>query len=489
MIQTCLLTSNRGIQQIISTAVPAPYRTVSKRTGTRLYASVGGIGRKEGGNRTPTVDPLPPRSQTRFYLALLSGGFFENDSTMSLTQQQLEDAVGRWPDDDAHLPAHVQAVFQAWRTLRVREAMTASAASPLSLPAGTMTKDRRCRYLTLSQTPFPVSTPSPPALLTAQQVRSFRTDTGGSPLHDESPDSQAETIRQLQAQLRDQQSAIERLLIQQESLAEDTPGHSSYPIAEATLQRLPKSLRNLVPMSRVDRRKLRREHSGLFPKDALPRDLQIPEDIRREKAVATAKLGFLAVTKDIIQPVMDANTDSLKMAATVHSRLEELRAEMSEASNSSPDATVLASDILEEVLVILGTTEGTLDMVLDTHARLRTAVTSRLEKLMGFDNLHPDPNKRAKESFLSDDFDRMIEERAKSKAHRAWARSQHQGSNPSRGSLHEDPPPKNLGGGGATKPWRTKRASGGRGRGSGGRGRGIGRGRGSNNDRPSSARE
>ena len=103
------------------------------------------------------------------------------------------------------------------------------------------------------------------------------------------------------------------------------------------------------------------------------------------------------------------------MAATVHSRLEELRAEMVEAADSNHEATVLASDILEEVMVILSTTEGTLDMALDTHARLRTAVTCRLEKLMGFKALHQDPNKREKGSFFSGDSDRKIKERAKAK--------------------------------------------------------------------------
>ena len=401
---------------------------------------------------------------------------------MSLVQQQqLDDAVGRWPDDDSLLPAHAQAVYQAWRTLRVRDAQVASYASPIPLATGRMRKDDRCRLLTLSRTPFPPSTPSPPPLLTAQQVLDFGDPPAGGEPNQEVDDGspQEEIIRQLQIQLQAQKTAIDRLLVQQESLADDTPAHNTYPIVDTTLQRLPRSIRNLVPMSRVDRRKLRREHSGLFPKDALPRELQIPEDIRKEKSVQSAKIGFLAVTKEIIQPAMDANTDSLKMAATIHSRLEELRAELADAANSDRKASVLAADILEEIVTIIGTTEGTLDMVLDTHARLRTAVTSRLEKLMGFENLHQDPNKREKESFLSEDFDRKIEERAKAKAHLAWARNQSRATNLSRGSLHENPPSKSLGGGGT--------ASRGRGRGSN-QDRGKGRGKGGKGDRSSSAK-
>ena len=98
---------------------------------------------------------------------------------------------------------------------------------------------------------------------------------------------------------------------------------------------------------------------------------------------------------------------------------------------------------------------------------------------MGFENLHQDPNKREKESFLSEDFDRKIEERAKAKAHLAWARNQSRATNLSRGSLHENPPSKSLGGGGT--------ASRGRGRGSN-QDRGKGRGKGGKGDRSSSAK-
>ena len=69
--------------------------------------------------------------------------------------------------------------------------------------------------------------------------------------------------------------------------------------------------------------------------------------------------------------------------------------------------------------------------------------------------------------------------RAKAKAHLAWARNQTRGTNLSRGSLHENPPSKPLGGGGT--------ASRGRGRGSS-QGRGKGRDKGGKGDRSSSAK-
>ena len=157
---------------------------------------------------------------------------------MSLIQQQLDDAVGRWPDDDSLLPAHAQAVYQAWRTLRVRDAQTASHASPIPLTTGRMRKDDRCRLLTLSRTPFPPSTPSPPPLLTAQQVLDFGDPPAGGEPNQEVDDGspQEEIIRQLQIQLQAQKTAIDRLLVQQESLADDTPAHNTYPIVETTLQ-------------------------------------------------------------------------------------------------------------------------------------------------------------------------------------------------------------------------------------------------------------
>ena len=123
---------------------------------------------------------------------------------MPLTQQQLDEAAGHWPDDGLFSPAHVQDDFPAWRTLRVREVITASSASPIPLtPTWMMRKDDRCRLLTLTRTPFTPGTPSPPPVLTVQQVLEFGdSPTGGKPNQevDDGP-SQDDVIRQLQVQL------------------------------------------------------------------------------------------------------------------------------------------------------------------------------------------------------------------------------------------------------------------------------------------------
>ena len=133
-----------------------------------------------------------------------------------------------------------------------------------------------------------------------------------------------------------------------------------------------------------------------------------------------------------------------------------------------------------------------MDLVLDIHARMRTIVTSRVERAMGFSDLHDDPNKRSKETFLSKDFQEKIEAKAKEKAHMAWAKSGTGG--PPRGSLHSQPPSKS-GGGGVNKARAPTKIGGGRGgktgnsssAKSGGRcsgGKGGGRGKGSS-DSPS----
>jgi len=109
-------------------------------------------------------------------------------------------------------------------------------------------------------------------------------------------------------------------------------------------------------------------------------------------------------------------------------------------------------------------------LIIDLHARLRTVITSRVERAMGFADLHDDPNKRSKETFLSEDFQLKIEEKAKEKAHMAWAKSGTGG--PPRGSLHGQPPPNKGGGGGYyKKPGSGKPAAGG-GRGNGPKGGG-----------------
>jgi hypothetical protein len=124
----------------------------------------------------------------------------------------------------------------------------------------------------------------------------------------------------------------------------------------------------------------------------------------------------------------------------------------------------------------VGAVTASMDLVLDLHARMRTIVTSRVERAMGFTDLHDDPNKRSKETFLSQDFQEKIEAKAKEKAHMAWAKSGTGG--PPRGSLHGQPPQKSGGGGFKQQQRTPARVGGGRGTGRGG-GSSKGGGRGS----------
>lgn len=403
-----------------------------------------------------------------------------------------DEARDKWPRSVNELTPRVQAVYQAWLCLRVPDLDTARGGSPVAIvppSGGRYVKPDRARDLTLARAPFPVGTPAPPAVLTEAEVLAIGiTDSasgGGS--DDEGSSSEITELRDL---VQNQQIAINKLLLQQEALADDKDATSTYAICEATLRKVPTSVREVTPMSRVDRRRLRRDHGGSFPKDSLPKELHLPDDVKNEKAVAAAKLTLVSLTKDVITPLMEGNMEVFRMAGTVHSRLAEFTVAMQAAMEDGSDSVVAVQDVLEELELLMGAAGASMELVLDLHARMRTQVTGRVERAMGFHDLHDDPNRRGKETFLSSDFQVKIEEKAKAKAHMAWARSG-SGQAPS-GSLHGAPPfRKTGGGGGQKKTWQKPKSNGsstgnksnggkgGGGRGTGGDKKGGGRGKGS----------
>ena len=396
-------------------------------------------------------------------------------------------ARARWPDDVSLLPADFQAVYQTWMGLRVPDMVLAAGNSPVAITptGGRPLKTGRARDLTLSRTPWPAGTPNPPAILTEASIVTFG-DNGPSDNSDAgSQGGQDGEVAELRKLVQNQQIAIDKLLLQQQALNDDKDATSAYQIDDATLDRLPKSFRALVPMSRVDRRRLRRDHGGAYPTDRLPKELTLPEDVKNEKSVAAAKITLVGLTKDIISPLMDGNMEVLRMVGTVHSRVLSLATEMQSAVDEGDDNVVLCKDMLDDLTPAVGAVTAALDLVLDLHARMRTNVTNRVERAMGFVDLHDDPNKRGKETFLSEDFQAKIEQKAKDKAHMAWARSGTGG--PPQGSLHGKPPTKAKGGG--KTPWKANNSRGGSKPkpGKGGRGKGDkggGRGNGSSSSSP-----
>lgn len=384
----------------------------------------------------------------------------------------LNAARAKWPTDVASLPASFQAVFQTWLGLRVIEMSSTPGAPPPPARGTSYPKAARARDCTLARTPFPAGTVNKPRLLTEAEIITF----GGNGSSDDSSDDGGGELAELKRLVQDQQISISRLLRQQEALADDKEATSSYEVGAATLAKIPDTLRTQEPMSKADLRHITRDHGGFYPKDGLPKELVLPEDVKNEKNVAASKISLVSLTKDIVAPLMNSNMVCLKMAGTIHSRVYELHAEMVAAVDSDADAVVLASDVRNELELAVGAATASMDLVLDLHARLRTIVTSRVERAMGFADLHDDPNKRSKETFLSKDFQEKIEAKAKEKAHMAWAKSGTGG--PPRGSLHGQPPPKS-GGGGYSKARTPARIGGGRGGKTGGGGGGKGGGRGS----------
>ena len=412
---------------------------------------------------------------------------------MVLTMTQLQD---RWPAANLEsLPPDVQAIYQTWMGLRVLVLQAAhnSPSSPVPVPPYSRRprKEIRARDLTLCRAPFPAGTPGAPAVLSRERVEELgelwgsgsSSSGGGGADAAPPPRSDKDEIADLRNIVKDQQIAIQKLLRQQEALIDDKDATSAYTVTEASLARLPDSWRKSVPMSRVDRRRLRRDHGGIIPSDRMPKDLVLTDDVKAEKSVASAKITLVALAKDVVGPLMEGNTETLRMVVTAHSRLTDLMADVQGALDSAENSVFPAREIRDDLEPLMGAVSASLDLAIDVHARLRTAITSRVERAMGFSDLHEDPNKRSKETFLSDDFQKLVEEKAKEKAHLAWARS---GSGAPRASLHDGPPPKahtrggknhrGRGRGNSTQPPPAAQAKskggGGGGKGSAGRGQG-----------------
>ena len=401
-----------------------------------------------------------------------------------------ERARDKWPDDLTALPPHFQAVYQTWLPLRLQtlEETTAGATPVPSRTPGRYYKKHHARDLTLLGTPFPSTISNPPAVLNDAQLEDFvRHRNDETPIVPQvSPPAQQE-FDKLRRDLASTQLALDQLLRQQDAREGSGTLTSSYQVADATLALIPPSVRDREPLSRFERRRLGRDHGGVYPKDALPKELHLPEDVRTDPKVTSHKTSLLSLQKEIINPLMAGNLDSLRMAGTTHSRLAELLAEVRDANasaESGQDTVVLPRDLLMELEPAVATAAASIELILDLHARMRVVVTSRVEKSLGFNDLHDDPNKSVKESFLSKDFQDKIEQRAKEKAHLAWAQSGK--GNPPTGSLHGAPPTKKTGAGGNNRRRRgistTRPGNGksGNGRNSGKKEEGTDRGRPSN---------
>ena len=357
-------------------------------------------------------------------------------------------ARDRWPDDLTNLPPHVQAVYQTWLPLRLQALEAASSGLTPSRTPGRYFKRHHARDLTLLRTPFPATVTNPPALLTDQQLADFAGEvTPPSSSASGDPPAQQE-LERLRQDLASTQLALEQLLRQQDAREGTGVITSAYQVSDATLALIPSSVRDRVPLSRLERRRLGRDHGGMYPRDALPKELHLPDDVRGDPKVVAHKTPLLTLQKEIINPLMGGNLDSLRMAGTTHSRLADLLEDVREARESAAsgqDTVVLPKDLCDELEPAVAAAAATIELILDLHARMRVVVTSRVEKSLGFSDLHDDPNKSVKESFLSQDFQDKIEQRAKEKAHLAWAQSGK--GNPPTGPLHGAPPTKSGGGG------------------------------------------
>ena len=198
-----------------------------------------------------------------------------------------------------------------------------------------------------------------------------------------------------------------------------------------------------------------REHGGKF--SDFPPDLDLIESTRNRRDVQKVHIPLQKFAQDEVSKFMMRNGHTIKMGATLHSRILEVRKAMESSLEEDPDQNMVPSaDVLAFLTVMEGVSSTTLQLAVDTQTHLRLSVSSKIEKAMGVAHLRQDPLKKRKEDFIAPDTYRLIEEAAVKKQNLQWAQeglkkgvavgSKH-GAAPRSGLSHGRPSSKSSGGG------------------------------------------
>ena len=378
----------------------------------------------------------------------------------------IDEARERWPSDLATLPAEAQMAYAMWMgvTPSVREDAI-KALTDFSRPSAPYRKEAKCRDLVLLRSPFPRRAGAPQtAVLTPAQVAQIGTPVPATPTpaEEEGP-SELVLLRRMveeqQQQLEAQQTTIKQLFDLQASV-EEGDVTSSYAVVDEVLEFLGKgdkgcSWMNILPLSKKDRARMVREHGGSF--SDFPPDLDLIESTKNRKDVQKVQISLQKFAQDEVSRYMKRNGHTIKMCATVHSRIVEMRRAMEFSLTEDPSQDVVpSSDVLEFLRVVDGVSSTALQLAVDTQTHLRLAVSSKIEKAMGVAHLRQDPLKKKKEDFIAPDTYRLIEEAAVKKQNLQWAQealkkgiavgSKH-GATPRAGLSHGRPSSKTSGGG------------------------------------------
>jgi hypothetical protein len=262
---------------------------------------------------------------------------------------------------------------------------------------------------------------------------------------------------------------------------------STYEIADSILGKLGRntagkmSWLDIKPLPKSERRRILREHGGTFK--TFPPDLDMLASTKALKLVQDAKVTLPNFATQEVAKFMARNTGTIKMCGTVLSRIRELKTDLASPITEvgdddddealAPPSSVPIAELLDFLTVLEATSEGAMDLAIDTQTLMRLSVSRRIETALGVAHLHQDPTKHPKEDFMSPKTLTVIEDAVKMREDLTWAMEARKTVTGDCGSLfgnrlHKSP------GGGQRNP--TAHSSRGQGRGTGGKGSGKGKG-------------
>ena len=416
------------------------------------------------------------------------------------TTFDIDEARGRWPDDASELPADAQAAFAAWSqapATAVKAALERDAAWRRPGAGISYRKLDKARDLVLLRTPFPRNVRTDGARpLTAERVASIGVMTDDDATdNDDAPQNQSSSVEEQLAEMRRNQAELQDTINSQAATiqqlfkaqhVEHTEGDlsSTCEVIDEVLAKIgfdetkkACSWMNILPMTLQERKLMMREHGGTF--SLFPPELDMLETTKMRSEVKKANLTLLEFASKEVSRYMQRNALTIKMAGTALSRVVEMRRQLSECVVSVDDEDVVPiSDVLNFLEVLEGTTNGTMELAVDTQIHLRLAVSRRIETALGVGHLRKDPLKKVKEDFLPPDTYEIIADAAQKKEDLSWA--QNRLSTVKNSSSHGGPSQKSTGGGNNRGAFsQCKKATGGN------RGRGRGRGNGQQQKTPS----
>ncbi len=140
---------------------------------------------------------------------------------------------------------------------------------------------------------------------------------------------------------------------------------------------------DIKPLPKYERRRFLRVHGGTFK--TFPPDLDMLASTKALKLVQDAKVTLPNFATQEVAKFMARNTGTIKMCETVLFRILELKTDL------SPPSSVPIAKLLKFLIVLEATSEGAMDLTIDTHTLMRLSVSRRIETALGVARLHQDP--------------------------------------------------------------------------------------------------